>query len=308
MPLNEEKISIGVVERETGFSKDLLRTWERRYGFPTPVRSDNDEREYSIADLVRLKTIKKLLDNGMRPGKVIHLSVAELDATASSLLPQKTTGDAATISQALKLLKGNDLEAFSSFLTNELITRGLEQFIYNVASPMNHAIGDAWFRGEISVFHEHCYTARFEALLGRAQNFLSTAKKPPRILLTTLNGEHHYLGLLLASMVMMLNHADAVFLGSRLPNAEIIAAVNHFTPDILALSFSNHFPLKRAHQALLTLQSELPETVAIWVGGGQMQELASLSPDIHFFSSLEEIPSALSEWRATHKAQFASAI
>gem|GEM_PF-6561869 len=37
MPLNEEKITIGVVERETGFSKDLLRTWERRYGFPTPI-------------------------------------------------------------------------------------------------------------------------------------------------------------------------------------------------------------------------------------------------------------------------------
>jgi len=238
------------------------------------------------------------LDNGMRPGKVIHLSAAQLDDAASNLLPPKNSGDAAIITQALNLLKGNDLEEFSSFLTSQLITRGLEQFIYKVATPMNHAIGDAWFRGEINVFHEHCYTARLEALLGRAEDFLSVTKISPRILLTTLNGEHHYLGLLLARMVMIFNHADAIFLGPRLPNSEILAAVNHFSPDILALSFSNHFPHKRAHQALLALRSELSKTVEIWVGGGQMHELASLSPNIHFFSSLDEIPSAITGWRA----------
>jgi hypothetical protein len=34
-------LPIASVERETGLSKDTLRVWERRYGFPTPERDAN---------------------------------------------------------------------------------------------------------------------------------------------------------------------------------------------------------------------------------------------------------------------------
>ena len=40
-----QRVSIATVERETGLSKDTLRMWERRYGFPRPARDDNGERE-----------------------------------------------------------------------------------------------------------------------------------------------------------------------------------------------------------------------------------------------------------------------
>ncbi|MGA0116507.1 MAG: MerR family transcriptional regulator, partial [Burkholderiales bacterium] len=33
--------NIAAVERDTGLSKDTLRVWERRYGFPAPVRDQN---------------------------------------------------------------------------------------------------------------------------------------------------------------------------------------------------------------------------------------------------------------------------
>ncbi len=300
MPLNEEKITIGFVERETGLSKDLLRTWERRYGFPTPVRTVNDEREYTESDLVRLKTIKKLLDNGMRPGKIISLPIAELEALASCLVQQKLAGDTVAINQAISFLKNNELESFTSYLTGILIAKGLKHFILEVVSPMNHAIGDAWFRGEINVFHEHCYSAILELVFGRAQTFLSSNRQPPRIILTTLSGEQHHLGLLMARAIMLFEDADAFFIGSQLPNSEIVAAVKQFSADIIALSFSPYFTIKRAHRALETLRQELPDSVAIWAGGGQIKELASLHPDISFFSSLDEIPCALSDWRSAH--------
>ena len=37
-------LNISAVERETGLSKDVLRMWERRYGFPKPDRDENGER------------------------------------------------------------------------------------------------------------------------------------------------------------------------------------------------------------------------------------------------------------------------
>jgi MerR family transcriptional regulator, light-induced transcriptional regulator len=64
-------LSISAVERETGLSKDTLRMWERRYGFPKPLRDGKGERRYPKQQVERLRKIKRLVDNGFRPSKVI---------------------------------------------------------------------------------------------------------------------------------------------------------------------------------------------------------------------------------------------
>jgi MerR family transcriptional regulator, light-induced transcriptional regulator len=297
----EEKITIGDVERITGLSKDLLRTWERRYGFPTPVRSENDEREYSQQDLDRLITIKKLLDNGLRPRKVVPLSDTELALLAAGLPQSLPQGTSDAVRQAISLLQNDNLEQFSDFLTSTLISQGLDRFVNELVAPLNHEIGEAWFRGEIGVFHEHCYASRIEALLVRANSFLNETKSPPRVLLTTLSGELHYLGLLMARAVLGMEKADAILLGPQLPNNEIKAAAEHFAADIVALSFSSYFPLKRAHQTLITLRAELPASVTIWAGGGSVHELGVLHDGILFFSDIAQLPQAVADWRQLHQ-------
>jgi MerR family transcriptional regulator, light-induced transcriptional regulator len=297
----EEKITIGDVERITGLSKDLLRTWERRYGFPTPVRSENDEREYSQQDLDRLITIKKLLDNGLRPRKVVPLSDTELALLAAGLPQSLPQGTSDAVRQAISLLQNDNLEQVSDFLTSTLISQGLDRFVNELVAPLNHEIGEAWFRGEIGVFHEHCYASRIEALLVRANSFLNETKSPPRVLLTTLSGELHYLGLLMARAVLGMEKADAILLGPQLPNNEIKAAAEHFAADIVALSFSSYFPLKRAHQTLITLRAELPASVTIWAGGGSVHELGVLHDGILFFSDIAQLPQAVADWRQLHQ-------
>ena len=66
--------NISAVERETGLTKDTLRVWERRYGFPHPVRDDNGDRAYTTQQITKLRLIKRLLDQGHRPGKIIGLA------------------------------------------------------------------------------------------------------------------------------------------------------------------------------------------------------------------------------------------
>ena len=75
-------LNISAVERETGLSKDVLRMWERRYGFPKPGRDENGEREYTPGGIAKLRAIKRLMDVGMRPGKLMGLSLDELNALA----------------------------------------------------------------------------------------------------------------------------------------------------------------------------------------------------------------------------------
>ena len=63
--------------------------WERRYGFPKPGRDDNGERQYNTADVGKLRTIKRLMDVGVRPGKIIGLSLGELNAMADARTPSR---------------------------------------------------------------------------------------------------------------------------------------------------------------------------------------------------------------------------
>ena len=65
----EQRLSIAAVERDTGLSKDTLRVWERRYGFPCPERDQAGDRIYPPEQVVRLHTIRRLMDAGHRPGR-----------------------------------------------------------------------------------------------------------------------------------------------------------------------------------------------------------------------------------------------
>lgn len=72
-------VPIDVVERETGLTKDVLRAWERRYGFPAPERDARGRRAYPREQLQRLLQIKRLVEHGFRPGKLIkHQSSFDL--------------------------------------------------------------------------------------------------------------------------------------------------------------------------------------------------------------------------------------
>jgi hypothetical protein len=80
----EQSLSISAVERETGISKDVLRKWESRYGFPAPLRDDQGERSYPPDQVARLRLIKRLMDTGLRPSRIVGESVESLDALARS--------------------------------------------------------------------------------------------------------------------------------------------------------------------------------------------------------------------------------
>ena len=68
-----QRLPIAAVERDTGLSKDTLRVWERRYGFPCPERDGAGDRLYPPEQVARLHTIRRLMDAGHRPGRIVAL-------------------------------------------------------------------------------------------------------------------------------------------------------------------------------------------------------------------------------------------
>ena len=49
----------------TGVSRERLRTWERRYGFPQPLRMDGGPRRYAIDDIPRVIGVRRAAESGV---------------------------------------------------------------------------------------------------------------------------------------------------------------------------------------------------------------------------------------------------
>src|SRR5438105_4256101 len=110
MELSGAALNISAVERETGLSKDVLRVWERRYGFPHPDRDDNAERQYAADEVAKLRAIKRLMDTGLRPGKLIRQSFDELNVLAEQRVHPRRDAIAPAIERdVLTLLKAHDV-------------------------------------------------------------------------------------------------------------------------------------------------------------------------------------------------------
>src|SRR3984885_11132482 len=75
-------IGIGAIAHEIGLTKDTLRVWERRYGFPQPLRSTGGERLYPQEKGNKLRLVKRLPDAGHRPSKVLPQSITRLQQLA----------------------------------------------------------------------------------------------------------------------------------------------------------------------------------------------------------------------------------
>jgi MerR family transcriptional regulator, light-induced transcriptional regulator len=56
----------------TGVSRDRLRTWERRYGFPEPQRVDSGPRRYRLEDIQRVVAVRRAAEAGVPIARAIE--------------------------------------------------------------------------------------------------------------------------------------------------------------------------------------------------------------------------------------------
>jgi MerR family transcriptional regulator, light-induced transcriptional regulator len=288
--------TISAVERETGVSKDTLRMWERRYGFPRPRRNAQGERIYTSDQVARLRLIRRLLDQGMRPGRIFSLQPEALSALAGEApgSPERPP----LHERALSLLKSHRTVELRRTLHQALVSDGLARFVSDTAAPLACAVGEAWLRGEIQVHEEHVFTEQLETVLRQAIGQLVGAGAPPRMLLTTLSGEQHSLPLLMAEAAFTLEGAECVQLGAETPAADIVAAAEAYRVDAVALSFSTRYPLTAMRDELRLLRTLLPRHVELWCGGSGVARLRRPEEGVRAFIRLEGVSEAISALRA----------
>ncbi len=317
---NAPHLGIAEVEREVGILKDALRVWERRYGFPAPARDGRGDRLYDLAQVRRLQLIKRLLDAGHRPRRVVPLDEDALQALLHQAQaktpvpaparpiegPATETGEnppQKPLSDWLALLQTGQAEPLRAALRQHLLRHGLAHTITGLISPLSQAVGLAWEQQSLTVFHEHLFSETVQGVLRETLTHLDTtageAPRSPKVLLTTLPRELHGLGLLAVECFFALEGCQRVSLGPNTPLLDILKARRDTQADIVALSVSAHAPAREVSDGLHWLASQLPQHVALWVGGGNAALRSKRLPDrVRVFASAQEIGLQVGLWRA----------
>lgn len=298
--MNTPGFNIAAVERDTGLSKDVLRVWERRYGFPVPDRDANGERLYPADQVARLRLIKRLMDQGHRPGKLIATPADELSTLTSRRsrhVEAAPLPDASGLAELLTLIKQHDAAGYLQAMQQCLARQGLQHFVQDTVAPLTRQVGEAWEDGSFEVFEEHLFTELTKRLLRQAIAALPGGARSPRVLLTSVPDEQHILGLLMVEALFALEGAECIPLGTQMPLLEIGRAAEAHHADIVALSFSVAFPQRQIPGLLQQLRLALPAGSELWAGGGGVARVAKMD-GVVLLPSLDDAVRALAEWRA----------
>jgi len=293
-------LPIASVERETGLSKDTLRVWERRYGFPTPERDANGERLYAPMQVQRLVKIKRLMDLGHRPGKLLALDDSALLALDEARTSVLTTSNLPQLDTWMLLVETHDSEGLQRQFYREMAKRGLASFVQDIIAPLITRVGEAWSRNELGIFEEHLFSQHLEKMFRTVLANMSTQQGSPRVLLTTLSGEEHTLGLLMVEALMVVEDVCPVLLGPQTPIDEIVRAAQIKQVDAVCLSFSSAYSPTLSAQGLRELRQMLPAGIELWAGGYGVKAIRKPIDGVCLMPEFQHLFDCLEKWRIEH--------
>jgi DNA-binding transcriptional MerR regulator len=267
----------------TGLSPELLRAWERRYRAVEPLRTPGGTRRYRASDLERLRLLRAAIDAGHRIGSLARLSNEELEqlATAVEAVPRDR------LASVLAALDDFDGAEAQRLLATQLSTLGSVCFAREIAMPLLVEIGERWVGKKLRVASEHLATAVLRSMLGSALQPSATSLRGPRVVFSTLGGERHELGLLMAALAAMGAGANPLYLGPEVPVEDLLHAVERCGAAALALSIVAQ-PESEVAAPLAALRAGLPSHVHLWIGGAGAAALP-LPPGVERIEGFEQL-------------------
>jgi methanogenic corrinoid protein MtbC1 len=270
------RLSIGALSRATGIPVETLRTWENRYGYPVPERKPSGHRVYALASVPRLRRIAEALARGHRAGEVVTASDGDLDAllgatTGATSEPATPlhAGAAETVGipELIGTVERFDADRLTRILLGDWARLGPLAFLETRIVPLIRAVGSAWEEGKLEIRHEHFLSERIGDLLRSLRLPFEERARGPLVVLGSLPGEAHALGLQMAALLLSAGGCRILFLGTEVPVPEMAALAKDMGARAVALSVSSATRGATTSGHIRRLRELLSKRVRLLVGG-----------------------------------------
>ena len=265
------------VEALTGIKAHTLRTWERRFSFLNPSRTETNIRFYSDEQLIQLVNFGILLRNGYKISRVekmsqekVHDLVNQILALPDQDIDQENTEDIQSLTLAMLAM---DEIKFDEIFRVHVIRKGLLGAVRDLIYPFLHHIGILWNTQKSMPAQEHFISCLIRKKIISA---IDAIPHPPvyakKIVFFLLEDEHHELGILLASFIAAERGFKVYYLGQNVPGENIKEVLSIINADFMMSMFVVPKPDKTVKQIKKVLEStKIPFLIS-----GNVQNFLSL--------------------------------
>ena len=213
----EARLTISSVSTLLGIPIPTIRSWERRYGFPTPHRTDGRHRRYSAAEVDLLRALRDEITRGHPAREAVDIvrrgrptGGGERDGRIEDFL-----------SSAMRL----DPIGLRRALDSAVESVGVEAAIRDVGLPAMREMGSRWRAGTCDVANEHFATQAVRVWLARMSTLAPAPFRSGSIVLACGPKDLHSVGLEAFGVLLGRRGWATRTLGPLTPAASLVTAL-----------------------------------------------------------------------------------
>lgn len=212
---------IRTVSNLTGVNPITLRAWERRYDLIKPVRTEKGHRLYTQNDIDLINRVVELLNKG--------ISISQVKPYLENQTPD-TPAQSPWLNYQQRMLNAIvrfDDKALDATYNEALSLHPIDMVTTWLVLPLLKSLGERWASKQGSVAEEHFFGAYMRNKLGARFHHEASRARGPLLIAACLPGEHHEIGVLLASLSIMARGYRIILLGADTPLDEIEQPIHH---------------------------------------------------------------------------------
>ncbi|MFZ0445341.1 MAG: MerR family transcriptional regulator [Bacillus sp. (in: firmicutes)] len=252
----------------TGLSEQLIRKWESRYHIVQPKRLDNGYRVYTSNDLLTLKDLKELRDEG----KSIKTALQILLAKRKNTKIEKQLYHVEKSPYVEKMIERGSLydeEGLMFLLKQSNHQYGLELFLHNTVQPFLKEVGDLWEKSEWDESKEVLSSLVVKDYLAQLDRNFNNDLKAPHALGFCLPGERHDIPLQILILCLKMRGWRTTRIGASPKFSSFEKLIKHIQPQKVLFSATTMIPFQQNENLLEMLEriAEKYSHISFYIGG-----------------------------------------
>jgi MerR family transcriptional regulator, light-induced transcriptional regulator len=255
---DQAQLPIASVSSMLGIPIPTIRSWERRYGFPVPSRTQGKHRRYSVDEVDQLRRVRDEITRG-------HNAREAVDAVRRSTTEGRPRTE--LLDRFLVASMHLDPSQLREILTEGTEQLGVEHTIRDVALPAMREMGNRWKAGVCDTAHEHLATEAVRVWLARQSVMAPPAFRPYPLILACGPKDLHTIGLESFGVVLARRGWSVRTLGALTPVSSLVAAMLAAEARGAVVTSQRGVTRRAAVEAIRAVD-RLPGAEAFYAGAG----------------------------------------